>query len=212
MARLRAVLFDWDGTLCDSTAQNFEVYGDVFRHFGVAFVPWEEFRREFEADFYAYYAKKGIPASRFPEVDAVWTAAFLKRQKGIALAAGAAETISSLSARGLKLGIVTNTSVHRILDEIRQHGLQPHFQSVVTLEDVPALKPSPAGILHALKKMDVRAHEAVYVGDMAEDVIAGKRAGVITAAVACGIHSKERLAREKPDHLLEEVKQVLELF
>lgn len=209
MGKIRAVLFDWDGTLFDSTAANFAVYGDIFAHFGLPPISFEEFQDEFIADYYAYYERKGIPKSRHREVDEVWYESFTKRQKGISLTRGAAETVRGIAGKGLSLGVVSNSMSFRIREEMRAHGVHAHFKAVVSFAEVPELKPSPASIRHALSILKTAPAETLYVGDMAEDVMAGKRAGCVTAAVASGMHSRERLAREKPDYLLEEVKQIL---
>jgi pyrophosphatase PpaX len=209
MGKLRTVLFDWDGTLFDSTAANFAVYEDIFCHFGLPPISFEEFQDEFIADYYAYYERKGIPKSRHREVDDVWYASFTKRQKGIPLTRGAAETIRGIAGKGLSLGIVSNSMSFRIHEEMKAHGVHAHFKTVVSFAEVPELKPSPASIKHALGILKAASSETLYVGDMAEDVLAGKRAGCVTAAILTGMHSRERLAREKPDYLLEEVKQIL---
>ena len=209
MGKIRTVLFDWDGTLFDSTMANFAVYEDIFRHFGLPPISFQEFQDEFTADYYAYYEKKGIPKSRHREVDEVWYASFTKRQKGIPLTSGAAETVRGITEKGISLGIVSNSMSARIHEEMHAHGIHAHFKTIVSFAEVPELKPSPASIKHALSLLKAAPAETLYVGDMAEDVMAGKRAGCVTAAISGGMHSRERLAREKPDHLLEEVRQIL---
>ena len=58
-------------------------------------------------------------------------------------------------------------------------GIEKHFSAVLTSGDAPH-KPSPKMISLALERLGVKAHEAVFVGDNDEDVLAGTGAGVRT--------------------------------
>ena len=80
------------------------------------------------------------------------------------------------------------------------------------MDDTDEFKPSPRGIEIALERLGAGSSNAVYIGDMAEDILAGKRAGVKTAAVLTGVHRKDKLAREKPDYMLGSVSEVLNIF
>jgi len=60
---------------------------------------------------------------------------------------------------------------------LRQIGIEKYFEAVMTSEDCPP-KPDPTMIRRALEKMNVRADEAIFVGDNLEDKQAGEGAGV----------------------------------
>ena len=60
--------------------------------------------------------------------------------------------------------------------------LRDSFDAVIGGDDVLNVKPDPEGILLALERMGISASESMMVGDSAADMLAGKRAGVITAA------------------------------
>jgi len=212
MWRFKAVLFDWDGTLNDSIQQNYAIYGEIFSFLHLPQLTFEEFQDEYEADYRSYFLKKGVPRSRLDEMDAKWHSFYAKHAETVKPNAGAVETIRSLADKGILTGVVSNGYARRIRHEMARHGLREHLETLVTFDEIPELKPSPAGILHALTLMNVNACDTLYVGDMVEDVRAGKNAGVKTAAVSTGMHSMKRLAGENPDFLFSEVRELLALF
>jgi putative hydrolase of the HAD superfamily len=114
---------------------------------------------DFGAFFDALYAHYADPAA--------WQAA-----------PGAAEALAALHARGLRLGMVSNFD-HRLPALLAGLGLAPRLEVVVRPADAGAAKPDPAIFALALARLGVPAEDAVYVGDDADDDIAGAgRAGL----------------------------------
>jgi HAD superfamily hydrolase (TIGR01549 family) len=83
-------------------------------------------------------------------------------------------TLESLRRLGMKMGLVTNTSMKAVNTVFKLHGLKPYFDVVVTREKVKKLKPDSEGILLALKALD--AGNFFMVGDLVHDVSAAKSA------------------------------------
>ncbi len=212
MPNFKAVIFDWDGTLFDSVKYALKVYRKQFKSLGLPDVHWRNFRKEFMADYHKYYASKGVPPSAFDDIDKEWIRLYDAESKNLKLFPGAKRMLSALKRRGIKMAIVSNGSRPRILRELKAHGIGHYFGAVVTGDDIPEFKPSPKGVIYALGELRVRPADALYVGDMADDLLAGKRAGTKTAAVACGIHTVTRLVEEKPDYVMKDATGVLQLF
>lgn len=212
MAKFKAVIFDWDGTLFDSIRYALVIYQKLFRALGVNDVHWRNFRKEFKADYHKYYAEKGVPPSAFNDVDRLWIQLYEAGSKKLKLMPGAKRLLATLRKKGVKLAIVSNGSRRRILDELERNNVRHYFGAVVTGDDIPEFKPSPKGVVYALGELRVRPSDALYVGDMADDLVAGRRAGTKTAAVFCGIHTRERLLEEKPDYCFGKVSELSALF
>jgi len=126
---------------------------------------------------------------------------------------GVPELLDGLSARGVRMAVVTSKlepSARRSLDFL---GLTRHFELVVGLEATGRHKPDPAPVLHAIERLGARPEEAAFVGDSPHDVVAGNAAGVATVAALWGPFSREELARAGPRAWAEapgELLQVLE--
>ena len=68
---LRAVLFDWDGTLLDSYRADASAYLQMFRAMGI---PWgmAELKRHYSPDWYRVYRAAKLPSQPWPEADRLW--------------------------------------------------------------------------------------------------------------------------------------------
>lgn len=207
----KAFVFDWDGTLFDSTRHCFEVYNVIFKQFGLRVLSFEDFQREFMADYPKFYLKHGFKEKDLLKVDEVWRRLFAKQEPEIRLVHGAKAVLEKLKEKNLKLALVTNGDGSRVREEMRRHHVHGLFDVVITADDISEFKPSPQGIVIALKSLGVKKHDCLYIGDMVDDAEAGRRAGIKTALVTSGLHSPERLKKAKSDYLFENISRILEL-
>ncbi len=213
MDKPKAVLFDWDGTLYDSVKLCFEIYEELFERFGAGKITFEEFRSDFSGDYHRYQAKHGLGEKMWPKVDAAWYDIYYAKQDGAKLFSKTKPTLMALEKMGIPIGLVTNATKKRIEGELSKLGLLGYFGTVAAIEDAEwEFKPSPRLINIACEELRVNKGDALYIGDMAEDVIAGKRAGARTGVVATGVHTIRKLALEEPDFIFENVGDVLGVF
>ncbi|MBI5158945.1 HAD family hydrolase [Candidatus Micrarchaeota archaeon] len=207
--KFKAIVFDWDGTLFDSISSCWQVYLEVFDEFGITRISLEQFREEFIGDYHAYYLFKGIKEKDLWKVDELWRRLFAKKK--VFLLPHVFSTLKQLHEKKVKIALVSNGDGARIREELKEHHIHSFFNTIVTSDDVREFKPSPNGLIIALKRLGVKKSEVLYVGDSEDDVRAGKRAGIKTIGVLSGLHSRERLEKAKPDFLLEKTENVLEL-
>ena len=87
--------------------------------------------------------------------------------------------LKALSAKNYRLGVITNGRSPFQEQNIQALGIQPFFSTVLVSEAVGLRKPDPAIFQKALHSMDVRASDAVFIGDSPESDIRGaRRAGM----------------------------------
>ncbi|MFH1470769.1 MAG: HAD-IA family hydrolase, partial [Candidatus Micrarchaeota archaeon] len=111
------------------------------------------------------------------------------------------------------VGLVTNATKGRIQGEIGKLGLGEYFSAVVTIEDADwKFKPSPRMVEIACDELKVNKGETLYVGDMVEDVLAGKSAGAMTGVVSTGVHRIEKLIKAEPDFIFGDIGEVPSVF
>jgi phosphoglycolate phosphatase len=123
---------------------------------------------------------------------------------------GVRETLVVLETAGVSLGVVSNkpeAPTKKILDAL---GILDHFDAVVGGDTVGTLKPDPAPVLHALKTLGHDASEALMIGDSANDVLAGRRAGCDTVAVTYGFTARETLEAHRPGRIVERFGEILD--
>jgi putative hydrolase of the HAD superfamily len=90
---------------------------------------------------------------------------------------GAADTLSSLRARGLRLAVVANWDC-ALPQHLARLGLDRFFATVVTSAAAGAAKPDPAPFLLALRRLGVEARRALHVGDEPADQAGARAAGM----------------------------------
>lgn len=91
---------------------------------------------------------------------------------------GTKELLVWLKEKGYKLGIISNAEgqIKRLISHI---GLEPVFDVILDSHEVGFQKPDQRIFSCALKELDVKASEAVHVGDLVEsDVVGAKAAGI----------------------------------
>ncbi len=93
---------------------------------------------------------------------------------------GVTTLLERLSRRRLAMAVVSSRRRAALEKGLVDTGLRRHFRLVVGLEDVERPKPSPEGLLLALRRLGVAPSGAVFIGDTELDVEAGQRAGVTT--------------------------------
>lgn len=94
--------------------------------------------------------------------------------------ADVAATLDELSSLGLRLGVVSNFD-SRLLRVLEELNLASSFSSLIISSECGYAKPSPRIFQAALKELDVRAEEALHVGDRREEDYRGPRAAGLTA-------------------------------
>ena len=123
-------------------------------------------------------------------------------------------SLARLRDAGLRLAVVTSKrrfSVEMSLDSFPD--LRDVFEVFVTMEDTAEHKPLPAPLLKGLELLgDVSAERAAYVGDAPFDVAAAHAAGVMSVAVNWGAFTAEALHAAGPDHLVKDLDSAIDFL
>ena len=212
MTGIRAVLYDFDGTLADSTDLIMRCYRHTMAtHLGD--VPPDEdwlsgFGMTLESQL-GRFARSTDEAAAM--LDTYRTYQSTLHDDLLRPFPGAAETVAELDRRGYRLAIVTSKHRRAALRGMELCGIVSHFDAIVTPEDVTEPKPHPEPVLFALERLGVAPEEALFVGDSPHDIAAGQAAGTRTAAALWGPFAREVLERARPDALLDAQHDVLTL-
>jgi HAD superfamily hydrolase (TIGR01549 family) len=209
MKRLRAVLFDWDGTLVDSAEATYRCYEEVFGAFGIAFGR-ARFASTYSPNWLETYRQVGLPEADWPRADRLWLEAYGRRRS--VLLPGAHSALARLRAADLVLGLVTSGDRGRVSEELRELGVQPFFGALVCGGDLPFRKPRPEPLLAALRELEVEAAAAAYVGDSPEDVLMTRAAGAFAVAVPGGFPNHAALAASGPDAHAANLEEAVQLL
>ncbi len=206
---MKAVIFDWDGTIIKSKKANFHAFKSLHDAFNLDSVfTMKEFVDWYSPNWYMIYEKMGIPEEEWSTANELWRKSYPHNRSR--LASNSAGVLSSLKSRRFRIGLVTNGDEKRVISGLKRKGIFDIFDVVICGDHVSIeeQKPSPRQILLALERLNVKPEDAVYVGDTSFDVLAGKNAGVKTVALAGGLHPVGRLKNSNPDLLVHDWKEL----
>jgi HAD superfamily hydrolase (TIGR01509 family) len=165
----------------------------------------EELAKHYSPNWYQVYEAAGIPRGDWRKADRLWRIAYAKENP--VLLPGARSVLQWLEGR-YQLGLVTGGSGSRVRKQIRKFELAGHFSVCVCSEDTERKKPHPAPLRLALRQLRVKPDACVYVGDAPEDIEMARRAGVRAAGVLGPFPTEERIRAQKPDVLLESIREL----
>ncbi len=129
------------------------------------------------------------------------------RVQAYRLTPGADALLAHLAPR-FRLGVVTTRSREEAEKMLQATGLAPYFDVVVTRDDSRRLKPHPAPILTAARRLGLSPEQILVVGDTPMDVRAARAAGAMTAAVLCGFGEIDEL--QEADIVVEDPAELIQ--
>ena len=197
MRRYELVIFDWDGTIMDSTGLIASCIQAACREMGLA-VPDEAAAKWVIGLGIAQSMERvapGLDASRTREFADRYRGHFLARDHEAPLFGGIPGLLEELRGRGLRLAVATGKSRRGLGRALASSGLAPFFEAT-RCADEGFPKPHPDMVLRILDETGVEASRAVLVGDTTHDLELAANAGVDAVAVTYGAHG-EALLRER---------------
>ena len=189
MISARAVIFDFDLTLCDSSAGFEASHRFAADRLKLPPPPIEAVRRSIGTPL-----PLAVPML-YGEAIGGQVETYIKAYQAHAdevmgdltvMLPGASETLYKLHDAALPLAIVSQKLRYRVEEVLIREGLLDCFAVVLGAEDVPAFKPDPGGLLLALERMGIKPDDALYVGDTTIDAEAAANANLRFAAVLTG--------------------------
>ena len=210
---IKAILFDYDGVIVDSIEVGIKAYEAIAKACNIRKPKLkEEFKQENLLPFKELYKKWGLNDEQIIQSQAIYLRVTKELQEKVVLIPGIKEILSKLSEK-YRLAIASGTRRVIIEERLKQAGLYSQFEVITTGDDVHNHKPAPDVINLALERLEIKADQAIFVGDMALDIQMGKAAGIKTI-ILCS-HSwneKEALKQQNPDILIEKPEQLLEIL
>jgi phosphoglycolate phosphatase len=201
------ILWDFDGTLADTFAVMVRAYNALAQTRG--FHPIDDPLAVRGLAPLALLRGLGIPLTRLPTVVAGVLAAVRREMPNVRLFPGVAEVLDALGRSGLRMAVLSSNSRENVLACLRANGIQEHFEAVVGYRRVFG---KGRAIRQMLRPKGVSGPRAVYIGDEVRDVAAARQAGIDIAAVTWGYNTRELLAAQGADYLVDSPNELLTLL
>jgi len=200
------IVFDWDGTLFDSTALIARCIQSACADLGVP-VPSDK-----DASYVIgmglaealQHAAPSLPSARYRELAERYRHHYFARQHEIVLFDGTLAMLQALRQRNHFLGVATGKS-RRGLDEALGHTeLRGLFHATRTADET-ASKPDPRMLLELMAELGVAPARTLMIGDTTHDLLLASNAGTASVGVSYGAHDHESFAEFGPRHVAHSV-------
>ena len=174
-------LFDADGTLIDTEELIYQSYKETIKRCSLPEIPRErmqvEIGKPLKSNLEAFLGKRDKDElERISREHIAYQ--FSIAHKYLRLFSGVKEVLSSLKSRGKNLAIVTSRSSETLLEYFRQLEIFPFFDFFITPEMTKNHKPHPEPVLKAMKLLNAKPADCLFVGDTQYDYESAARAGV----------------------------------
>ena len=209
MDGIDTILFDWDGTLIDTSRYSFIAFQKALRDLGIEVKP-EIYESIYSPSWYSMYQSLNLPADQWQQAEDLWIHYY--EGESAQLVPEGLHTLNELSRRGYCLGIVTSGSRPRVQREVSRFCLSDVFRAIVCNEDVVNKKPHPDGLNTAMRRIGKSPGVCCYVGDSPEDIEMGKRAGVRTVGILSGYPNSKKIMTADANLCFNSIHQLLNHF
>ncbi len=209
MKRYEAVVFDWDGTVMDSTHSIVEAIQSACADLDLPVPDASEasWVIGLSLESALYRCVPTLTADKLPLFLERYRFHFLRRDPEIKLFDGIVDLLEALRARQVVLGVATGKSrvgLDRVLGAMQLHG---HFDTT-RCADESFSKPHPAMLLEIMDELSLSPAQVLMVGDTSHDIQMAASAGVDSMAVTYGAHDERTLLEAQPTVMVSSVREM----
>ncbi len=193
------LIFDWDGTLMDSTTTIATCLQAACVAVGEPEPPLELAKHVIGLGLRdaLELCAPNCPADKYPELAQHYRIAFLEQDAHLQLFPGVIDMFAYLRSQGYRFAVATGKHRKGLDRVLSQSGLAHWFDATRTADET-ASKPSPKMVFELLEQLTTPAHRALVIGDTTHDMLMASQAGVAGFAVTQGAHDAAKLTTSKP--------------
>ena len=197
--RIELLIFDWSGVISDDRRPVYEANMKILKQYGKPPMPFEEWLSKTTLSPVEFLRNCGIDET--PEklyslyktyYDEVIDSGMLPK-----IYPDVHDVFLFLKKRRKKLSVLSSHPADNLRKEVELYGLTKFLDLIVG-----SCRDKVRGLRSICKELKIKPEFALYIGDTVYDIRSAKKAGIRSAAVCTGYHSRERLEKENPDFLL----------
>lgn len=203
--RYDLIVFDWDGTVMDSTAVIANSIQSACRDLDLT-VPADEVARHvigLGLDQALRYAVPSAGEHRHADLVARYRFHFFAQENAMPLFKGAESLMQELRAEGYYLAVATGKGRGGLDRAMQVSNMTQYFHSTRTADQTVS-KPDPTMLHEIMDELEVTAQRTLMIGDTTHDLQMAINAGVASLGMTHGAHPPEQLLELKPLALLDD--------
>jgi phosphoglycolate phosphatase len=197
--RFDLIVFDWDGTLFDSTGLIVQCIQAACRDLALP-VPDDQ-KAAYVIGLGLHDALQhvvpGLPSERYPELGRRYRHHYFARQHELVLFQGTLDLLQALKARRHRLAVATGKSRAGLDEALTHSSLQRVFDATRTADET-ASKPNPRMLQELMRELGTDPQRTLMIGDTTHDLALATNAGTASLGVSYGAHAPEAFAAHGP--------------
>lgn len=206
---MRAIIFDFDGTLANTLPICFYAFQNVFKEFDNKDLSSEEIMGMFGPSETGII-RNNLSNPNKEEAIEYYYEKYSEHHKSLVESnPEILELLKSLKEQDIKIGIFTGKAKKSLDISLKALNMDGLFDVIITGDDVINPKPDSEGLLKALFFLEVNNSDAIYIGDSDADVIAGVQANVFTIGVQWLSEYQTSTFSEQPKLIITSVKELI---
>ena len=212
-ARYDLIVFDWDGTLANSTQLIVDAICQASLDVGLP-EPSQQAASSiiglgFREAVYELFGQ--IPDSLLHDITARYTLYYGAGEHDIPLFDGAQLLIERLVEQNIALGVATGKGRAGLNRALQRSGVGQHFFATRTVDECFS-KPHPQMLQQMISECMTTPDRTLMVGDTSFDLQMASNAGVKSLAVTFGAHPKQRLLEHQPMACFDDFSELVQWF
>ncbi|MEI5948067.1 HAD family hydrolase [Bacillus albus] len=208
---MKAIIFDFDGTLANTLPICYYAFQNVFKEFDNKDLSSEEIKAMFGPSETGIIRENLTNVNKEQAIELYYKKYLENHSNLVNPNKEIDEMISFLKDNGIKMGIVTGKARRSLDISLKALQMDRLFEVIITGDDVVNPKPHPEGIIKALSLLGVQNNEAMFIGDSDADIHAGNQANVHTVGVQWLSDYQTLEFNAEPNSSFNSVKQLIDL-
>jgi len=221
----KAIFFDLDGTLLETSYEISDAINDTMEHFGLDKIDEEECKewighgtlhlmRLATAKVKKISYKQAQDDTQMAALYDYFRIRYFERTGTRSwLFEGALKLLQTLKKNNIKIGIITNKETAFVEKILTAHKLDTLTDCIVCGDTLEVKKPDPAGVFYMMDKLDLKITEDIlFIGDSKTDILTARNAKLRCWAVTYGYNAGEKIQDSSPDKIINSLEDIIKLI
>jgi len=205
---MKHIIFDFDGTLADSTAVFASAWNTLAQKYKFKGIELKEIDTLKKLSISERSKLFDFPMYKLPMILPQFYKLYRQSLNDVHLFEGMKELLIEIDKRGYKILIISSNSKENILEFLKMNGI--HCVTDVLCSN--RIFGKDKVMKKFLKEANVDSSNVVYIGDEQRDIVACKKAGIPIIWVEWGYDAKEVVQNDEPEYSVSTPQEILEII
>ncbi|MFJ7732094.1 HAD-IA family hydrolase [Lysinibacillus sp. NPDC097231] len=205
---MKYIVFDFDGTLADSTAVFASAWNTLAQKYKFKGIELKEIESLKKLSITERSQLFDFPMYKLPMILPQFYRLYRQSLHDVHLYDGIKEVLTEIGKKGYKILIISSNSQENILEFLKMNGIH----SVSNVLSSTRIFGKDKVLKKFLKDSNINPSDVVYIGDEQRDIVACKKVGVPIIWVAWGYDAIEAVQQEQPEYKVSTPHEILTII